>query len=124
MEDHNQDSKAEHYTFTSKHRFLIFICGSLLISFVIVLASMEMYNGSGAAQLDLSRPGYMSVRSMAGKNEDDFQSFSSSGQISKDIINQFKALYEKQSKKIKDVDAFVSDPLSPDALGISPNSVQ
>lgn len=78
-----------------------------------------MYNGSGAAQLDLSRPGYISVRSQATNNSDDFGIYSSTGAMSKDVIVEFKTLYDSQAQKIKIVDAFGGDPLSPDALGLN-----
>jgi len=120
------DSKTElveEVSFKDKHSFLIFIIVSILIASVIVTISMALYNSSGAAQLDLSRPGYKSVRSQAGKDDGDFQTFSSSGSISKEIISNFKATYDKQAQKIKVVDAFGGDPLSPDALGISATTV-
>jgi len=79
---------------------------------------MIMYNSSGAAQLDLSRPGYVDVRSQVVVNEGDFQSYSSTGAINKDSINDFKSLYDKQAQKVKAADAFGGDPLSSDALGI------
>jgi len=85
---------------------------------------MTMYNGSGAAQLDLSRPGYVSVRSQATANESDFKTFSAAGPISKDIIEDFKSIYNEQTQKIKAIDAFGSDPLSADALGISAPAAQ
>lgn len=114
----NEVENYEEVSFKDKHRFLIFISLCFVVSFVIVVISMAIYNGSGAAQLDLSRPGYKSVRSQVGKDDSDFQAFSPSGPISKDIIASFKATYSKQAKKIKEVNAFGGDPLSPEALGI------
>jgi len=111
-------------SFKDKHSFLIFITISIVISSVIVFISMTMYNGSGAAQLDLSRPGYVSVRSQATANESDFKTFSAAGPISKDIIEDFKSIYNEQTQKIKAIDAFGSDPLSADALGISAPAAQ
>ena len=123
MNDSKIELVEEEVSFKDKHSFLIFITLSILIASVIVSISMALYNSSGAAQLDLSRPGYKSVRSQAGKDDGDFQTFSSSGLISKEIISSFKATYDKQAKKIKAVDAFVGDPLSPDALGISASTI-
>ena len=106
-------------TFIGRHSFLIFITLSSLIASVVVVISMMMYNSSGAAQLDLSRPGYVSVRSQATTNSDDFQNYPSTGKIGTDDMNDFKTLYGKQSQRVKTVDAFGGDPLSPDALNIS-----
>lgn len=103
----------------SKYRFLLFIVSSILLSFVVVMISMELYQSSGAAQLDLSRPGYVSVRSQATTDTGEFQNYPDSGPINQDDINEFKAIYDLQAQKIKTVDAFKGDPLSIDALGIN-----
>lgn len=104
---------------SSKRRFLLFIVISIVIAFVLVLISMYMYNSSGAAQLDLSRPGYVGVRSQAISNDGDFKNYSSTGSIDKTVINEFKKLYSTQADKTKSVDAFGGDPLSPTALGLT-----
>lgn len=106
-------------SFKDRHSFLIFITSSIFISSVIVVISMAMYNGSGAAQLDLSRPGYVSVRSQVTADESEYKVFSSTGPMNKVVINDFKSTYDKQAQKIKSIDAFGGDPLSPEALGIS-----
>ena len=110
---------AEERSFRNRHSFLLFITLSITVACVIVTISMAMYNSSGAAQLDLSRPGFQSVRSQVGKDDAGFQTFSAYGTMSRDVISDFKVIYDKQAKKIKVVDAFGGDPLSPDALGIS-----
>jgi len=106
-------------SFKDKHSFLLLITISILISIFVVFISMTLYNGSGAAQLDLSRPGYVSVRSQALTNDGDFKNYSSIGSINVEIIDEFKALYAKQAEKVKTVDAFGGSPLNPDGLGIS-----
>jgi len=111
--------KTEDASFKDKHSFLLFITLSIIIASVIVIISMAMYNSSGAAQLDLSRPGYKSVRAQAGRDDGDFQAFPASGPMSKDVISDFKSIYDKQAEKIKAVDAFGGDPLSADALGLN-----
>ena len=110
------------FTANSKRRFLLFIVLSIMIAFVLVLVGMSMYNSSGAAQLDLSRPGYVSVRSQAITNDGDFKNYTSTGPINQSTIDEFKTLYASQAQKTKAVDAFGGDPLSPDALGISAKS--
>jgi len=120
MEANKTNSIYDDRSFKDRHSFLLFITGSILVSTVIVVISMTMYNGSGAAQLDLSRPGYVSVRSQAIEGESDFQSYSSVGTMDKEAIDSFKKLFDKQSKKLKAVDAFGGSPspLSPVSLGI------
>ncbi|NTW62199.1 hypothetical protein HGB25_02210 [Candidatus Saccharibacteria bacterium] len=113
MSDHHIIEAAEEYIFNHKHRFLIFILSSLLISVAVVSISMFMYNSSGAAQLDLSRPGYQSVRSKAVVNDGDFHNFSKNGSLKKADLDYFKSQFEKQTSKVQVVDAFGSDPLNP-----------
>lgn len=102
-----------------KYYLPIFMSVSVFMAILLVIVSMTMYNKSGAAQLDLSRPGYVSVRSQSITNDNDFQSFSSTGPIDKKSIAEFKKLYDKQAEKVKSFNAFGGDPLSADALGIS-----
>lgn len=118
MTDQTEESTIDNRTFRDKHSFLLFITISILISCFVVFVSMTLYNGSGAAQLDLSRPGYVSVRSQAVTNDGDFKDYPSTGGISKDVINDFISLYTKQAQKVKAVDAFGGSPLDPDGLGI------
>jgi len=80
---------------------------------------MALYTSSGAAQLDLSRPGYSAVTSQAVKNDNDFENYANYGDLDKNSINEFRALYSRQSTKAKAVDAFSGDPLDPNALELN-----
>lgn len=124
MEDKITETALEKRSFIDKHSFLLFIVISILISFVLVYISMQMYVSSGAIQLDLSRPGYVSVRSQVDTTDGGLQTYPSSGIISKTVIDDFKTLFDKQAKKIEVVDAFGGSPLDPKALGISDMSQQ
>ena len=104
---------------SSKKRFLLFITVAIVLSLILVGVAMELYNTSGAAQLDLSRPGYQSVRAQSITSDNDIKSYSGSGPINASTISEFKALYKDQAQKIIVVDAFGGDPLSPDALGLN-----
>jgi hypothetical protein len=106
------------FSLVSKHRFFLMIMLAIIISLILVTASLALYNSSGAAQLDLSRPGYKDVRAQV-VNNDDFQNYSSTGPINQTTITEFETLYEQQAAKIESVDAFGGDPLSPDALGLN-----
>lgn len=109
-------------TLQNKHLFMM-ITLSVFIALMLVGISMAIYYSSGAAQLDLSRPGYKDVR---GKviNSDTFQNYTGSGPINQVTITEFKSLYDQQAKKIESVDAFGGDPLSPDALDINIDVIQ
>jgi hypothetical protein len=101
-----------------KHRFAVFIIFSITISFVLVVISMAIYNSSGAAQLDLSRPGYVNVRSRASSLDSSYKDYATMGNIDEKVITEFDALFKLQSSKITTATVFSGDPLSPEALGI------
>lgn len=111
-------SEVPKLSINGQYRFLLFIISAILMAFCLVMVSMYMYNSSGAAQLDLSRPGYKSVRSQATTNSSDFQNYPTTGAIDVKAVNEFEGLYDKQVQKIKTANVFSGDPLSPEALGI------
>ena len=103
----------------SKYRFLFMIFSSVIIAGGLVAISMAIYGSSGAAQLDLSRPGYKDVRSQADKSSDSFLDFAETGIMSQKVIDEFNKKFDAEYKKLKSFDAFGGDPLNPSALGIS-----
>lgn len=119
MENPEVVSTEREITFWATHRFLLLIALSITIALALVLVSMGLYASSGAAQLDLSRPGYRSVSSQAITNDNSFTGYDDSGPINQDSLDNFKDLYSKKSQLAKTVDAFSGDPLNPDSLEIS-----
>jgi flagellar basal body-associated protein FliL len=109
---------------TSKSRFVLLIVGVVIISFVLVYVSMWLYSSSGAAQLDLSRPGYQSVRSQSIDSDNVYQTYSSVGDINQSTIDEFQGIYNEQANRIKTVDAFSGNPLSPESMGFSENTTK
>lgn len=108
--------------FWDKHRFLLLIIGTLIISTVLVAVSIVIYNVSGSAQLDLSRPGYRSVSDKVDRT-DPVSDYGSFGPVNKETINAFTKTYDEQAKKAKAVDAFNGDPLNPEVLEFSDPTV-
>lgn len=106
-------------SFWDQHRYLLLIAISIGIAVFLVSISMALYNSSGAAQLDLSRPGYSAVTSQAVKNDSDFANYPNTGTLDKAAIDEFRALYDKQAAQAKAVDAFSGDPLDPAALELN-----
>ncbi len=119
MEDNNQVPIGE-LSFWDRHRFPLLLAITIGIALFLVGTSMALYASSGAAQLDLSRPGYRAVSSQALKSDNDFEGYSATGKMDQSAIDTFRALYTKQASKAKAVDAFSGDPLNPDVLEISP----
>jgi len=118
MEDIKEAENIE-LSFWAGHRFLLLIGISIAIAMTLVVISMELYASSGAAQLDLSRPGYKAISSQAVTSDSDFKDYQAFGNLDTAAVNEFKTQYEKEAEKAKAVDAFSGDPLDPSVLEIS-----
>lgn len=108
----------EHLINPGRYNFIFFLIGSIGLASTLVVVSMFLYDRSGAAQLDLSRPGYVDVRSQSITSDSDFVEYPSTGSVNQSTIDEFKTLFDQQSEKAKAIDAFGGDPLSDSALGI------
>jgi hypothetical protein len=108
---------AEALTGWQQHKFLVMIGSTIIISLILVVISLTLYNVTGAAQLDLSRPGYQSVRDKADRSGE-FDSFSSTGALDKKALEQFRSLYNDKTKEANTVDAFGGNVMSDKALSI------
>lgn len=100
-----------------QHRFMLLVGISIVISLLLVGVSLQLYASSGAAQLDLSRPGYVSVREQAAQSTV-FEGFPSSGAIDQDALNKFRVLYDKQAEQVTSVDSFGGSVMSDATLSI------
>lgn len=107
--------KAEEISFWDTHRITLLLIITVIIAITLTTISVAMYNSSGAAQLDLSRPGYRSVSDKVEKS-DKIDVYSASGVVTKESIEEFMKLYDEQASKAKAVDAFNGDPLNPEVL--------
>lgn len=99
-----------------RHRFLLLIAAVIVISCVLVTISMNLYNSSGAAQVDLSRPGYQSVRSEASRDSTPEDAFPSTGDLDDNAFKQFDTMYNNHAKRVTGVDSFDPEALSDDSL--------
>lgn len=106
-------------SFWDTHRFMLLVSITIMISLTLVGISMALYASSGAAQLDLSRPGYSAVKNQAVNNDKEFQNYPVTGPLDLSSVNEFRSLYQKQAIEAKTIDAFGGDPLNPDALEMS-----
>ncbi|MGV9001421.1 MAG: hypothetical protein ACOH18_00470 [Candidatus Saccharimonadaceae bacterium] len=119
MEEHSQPSvtefSAEPLSFWDKHRLSLLLLTTVIIALIMTSISVIIYNSTGAAQLDLSRPGYRSVSNKVDAT-DEIDTYSAVGAVNKDTIEEFMKLYDAQATKAKAVDAFNGDPLNPETL--------
>ena len=116
------DTTEAELSFWDQHRFMLLIGLTILISIVLVIVSMVIYNVSGSAQLDLSRPGYQSVSDKV-EADDQIDEYNASGPVNKTAVDEFTKLYDAQATKAKATDAFNGDPLNPEVLefGVADN---
>lgn len=105
----------EELSFWDRHRLSLLLIITVIVALILTTVSMILYTTSGAAQLDLSRPGYRSISDQveAGGSIDEYGAF---GPVNAQTIDEFIELYDKQSEKAKAVDAFNGDPLNPELL--------
>jgi hypothetical protein len=117
--DDNSQLTLDEASYWGQHRFLLFISISIVIALALVGIGMGLYATSGAAQLDLSRPGYIGVSNQAAVSVNTTKGYSASGSINNESLLEFQKMYSEQATKAKAVDAFSGDPLSPDTLEIN-----
>ena len=120
----HQDDETTHeisraHELVNRYRFVVLIVGSIIVSMLLVMASLALYVTSGTAQLDLSRPGYADIRDQV-KKDDSFQGFRANGELDNAAYAEFEKLYNERLKDAESVDAFGNDVLSPEVLQISP----
>lgn len=119
MDEHSVDvtpsTVDEQLSFWDRHRLSLLLIITVIIALCLTVVSVTIYNVSGAAQLDLSRPGYRSVSDQVDK-ESKIDEYSASGSVNKETIEEFMKLYDAQAAKAKAVDAFNGDPLNPEVL--------
>lgn len=118
MNEHEIHHEDHHIYRLAKNRFIVLIVGTISLALFLVSIALALYGSSGAAQVDLSRPGYSAVRDQAKEDTSDTKSFSSSGPIDKAALAEFEKLYAETSKSATSVKAFDSNVLSDEALHI------
>lgn len=105
----------EELSFWDRHRFFLLVAVTIIVALIMTCLSIVMYNVSGTAQLDLSRPGYQSVSNQV-EPDSIIEDYSAFGPVNKTTVEEFKVLYDEQATKAKAVDAFNGDPLNPEVL--------
>lgn len=101
--------------FVKRHQFLSAISLAIFIALFMTSVSMTLYVLSGASGLDLSRPGFSSVRKTISNEAE--STFTSTGNLSESDIAAFRKLYQKQRDKLQGLGAFNDDALSDESLG-------
>lgn len=112
-----QDGELIEVGLVARHRFMALVVCAIMAAITLVTIALSLYNSSGAAQLDLSRPGYAGVRSQA-ISSNTYDGFPSIGPLDESALNQFRQLYDARMKDVQAVDAFGGNSLDDVTLGI------
>lgn len=113
-EDELQQHASEMTTF-ERHKFMVMVAGTIVLSLVMVSIALYLYVASGAESLDLSRPGYHSISKQIEQDATGNE-FSADGPVDKSVLNDFLKQYDEASKKIIDAKSFSGEPLSDRSL--------
>jgi hypothetical protein len=106
-----------------RHKFMALVGITILIALFLVGVAMALYSSSGAAQLDLSRPGYQSVREQASRTSD-FEGYPATGKLDAKAISDFKTMYDKKAKEATAVDSFGGTVMTDQSLSIDAPAAQ
>ncbi len=80
---------------------------------------MTIYNYSDVSRLDISRPGYESLRKSVVKDE--ATTFDANGTLNSKDIEDFQKLYDKKRQALNALGKFDGDALNDDQLKIVPS---
>lgn len=111
--------------FVLAHQFLFFIIFCIVIAFVMTMISLQLYRHSGAMRLDMSRPGYESVRSEVEKSRDD-QPYSATGELNEAAIDDFNNRVDHYKQELENLGTYDNSIISDENLNLvdTPNSEQ
>lgn len=113
----NLMNEAQGLSWWQRHKFMIMVVSAIVTAVFMVLVAMNLYNSSGTAQLDLSRPGYQSVRGQVERDAESTE-FSSVGDINEKVLSEFRGLYKEKADQVIKADAFGPEAVSDGALGL------
>lgn len=106
----------------AQRRFLVMIACAIVISMLLVSVAMGLYNSSGAAQLDLSRPEYKAVRKDV-MQDNNTETYPATGDIDQAAIDQFNTMYSARAKSVSSPNSFDPNAMSDDALQLFSSQV-
>ncbi len=98
---------------------LILGIASVSVALLTTIVSLVIYHNSGDIYLDRSRPGYLPDESEVENEPESNYTFSSSGPINEEVLNDYIDHYQQVLDYIDDLDSpFAETPLTNKSLGI------
>ena len=104
-----------------QHRIFYAITLALLVAMLLTAISMALYVSSGASRLDLSRPGYESLREEVQQGGDE-STFSSTGPINSSVADDFQQRFDKHRDTLSKLGNYGSNALDDQQLQIAPTN--
>lgn len=104
--------------FVDRRRLPIFLVSAVFVAAVLVIISVSVYYQSGAYQLDLSRPEYKAVRSQIEPDRKVADVFEAQGSVDVETLERFLDIYQGEADKALRADAYATDVLSNEQLGL------
>ena len=105
--------------YLADHQFALFIIICITIAFIMTLISLELYRRSGAMNLDMSRPGYESVRTEVEQTSDD-RPYSSSGSLTNEAITDFEERLNNYKNELNNLGTYDNSIVSDENLNLTP----
>lgn len=101
-------------------RNLLLLClAGIVMALISTSISLIIYRSSGDIYIDRSRPGYISEDEVYDTADDGNESFSSDGEITKDVLDEYaKDINDTYQRLDTAKDAFSDKALSAETLGI------
>ena len=117
MDDDNVVLQERAPRLVAEHRIIALVIAASVIGLVFTVISLRLYHTEGIAQLDLSRPGYIS------KPDENIEfvptsGFLATGEIDQAVLQEFVDIYTKEVDEAMTIDAYSADPMSLRELGL------
>jgi hypothetical protein len=100
------------------HQWPAFIIAALIIAMTLTSISLWLYKDSGAAKLDLSRPGYEKVREDVKDDGDSTKPFSPTGNLDTSAVSDFRSRYEGIKARLDQMNSYGDTAISDENLGL------
>ncbi len=111
------NKEAQKMSYWQAHKFWLMIAGALVIALFLVLVAMNLYNSSGTAQVDLSRPEYENVRNKVGRDTETL-TFSANGEIDNEALAEFRKMFGEKADKVREGKYFSADAMTDGSLSL------
>ena len=96
------------------------LASAIFITLILTLINVTLYNITGTAKLDLSRPGYEAARKKINSSKEfDSYSFSSNDSLTRDTIRKYLYHYDKHLKRTQAYDRYDTGVMDDANLGLN-----